>query len=251
MFYGVQFKIHTNYLAETNQKKLEKNFTCTGNFKLCSQISWWLNIDSPLPLRGPSKRFKKHSLRRNHGSCELVELKKMGECHVLQQRLLMKLGVSQTLKPCLNIGGWSVLRIFHLPHTVLLQALLHLAFFCCGLIYIDNINRAAITSGFLSVESMGALSGKRPRKEEKWGQEFFFFFLAPSLLEANFSPSGSSSLLSSQPLVLTNIYTHRKTPSPTRQKQKIPYVPFTFHQSLLASGSHCSVFWYYELVCIL
>lgn len=188
MFYGVQFKIHTNYLAETNQKKLEKNFTCTGNFKLCSQISWWLNIDSPLPLRGPSKRFKKHSLRRNHGSCELVELKKMGECHVLQQRLLMKLGVSQTLKPCLNIGGWSVLRIFHLPHTILLQALLHLAFFCCGLIYIDNINRAAITSGFLSVESMGALSGKRPRKEEKWGQDFFFFSWLLPFLRLTFPP---------------------------------------------------------------
>lgn len=236
MFYVVQFKIHINYLAETNQKKLERNFTCTGNFKLCSQISWWLNIDSPLPLRGPSKRLKKHSLRRNHGSCELVEPKKMGECHFLQQRLLMKLGVSQTLKPCLNIGGWSVLRICHWPHTVLLQALLHLAFFCCGLIYIDNINRAAITSGFLSVESMGASSGKRPRKEEKWGQDFFF--LAPSLLEANFSPSGSSSLLSSQPLVLTNIYTQKNTiTNKTKTKNSlcplyIPSVPPGLRKSL-------------------
>lgn len=97
----------------------------------------------------------------------------------------------------------------------------------------------------------GSFIWQKTKKGRKVRSGFFFFFLAPSLLEANFSPSGSSSLLSSQPLVLTNIYTHRKTPSPTRQKQKIPYVPFTFHQSLLASGSHCSVFWYYELVCIL
>ena len=114
----------------------------------------------------------------------------------------MKLGESQTLKSCLNTGRSSVLGIFHLPHSSLLQALLHPAFFCCRLIGMDNINRAAITSDFQSVESMGTLSGKRPREEAKWGQDICFPGTFPAmLLHTNFSLSESSLLLSSQPLV--------------------------------------------------
>lgn len=145
----------------------------------------------------------------------------MGRCYVLQLEAVMKLGVSQTLKSCLNIGGWSVLGIFHLPHTVLLQALLRLAFFCCRLIYMDNINRAAITSGFLSAESMVALPGKRPRKEKMWGQDICFPGSFPAmLLDTNFSLNGSSLYLSSQPSVSFDKYIYTEKHHHRQDKNK-------------------------------
>lgn len=156
--------------------------------------------------------------------------------------------MSQTLKSCLNAGRWSVLGISRLPHAVLLQAFLHPDFFCCRLIYMDNINRAAITSDFLSVESIGALSGKRPRQEEQWGQDINQDINFPGsfpvmLLDTNFFLNRSS-LCKSAFDEFWQTYIHSKTPIANKTKTKyswcplcIPSVSPGFRKSLF-----CSIF---------
>lgn len=89
----------------------------------------------------------------------------------------------------------------------------HCAFCCRRLICMDNVNRAAITSGFLSVESMGDLPGRSPREEEEWGQDICF--PTPSLqgyFRLTFpSMEGHCSSQTSLWWVLTNVYTQKTT----------------------------------------
>lgn len=165
----------------------------------------------------------------------------------------MRLGESQALKSCLNIGKPSVLGVFYLPHSFLLPSLRHLAFCCWRLICMDNINRAATTSGFLSAISQWEPCLARDKRKKK-SEVRIFIFLAPSVQGCFRQTFHSVESYSSYQVSLREFghtYKHRKPPSQTKSRQKIPDAPFAFRHSFLASGNHCSVFWYYGLVCIL
>ena len=134
--------------------------------------------------------------------------------------LLMRLGESQALKSCLNIGKPSVLGVFHLPHSFLLPSLRHLAFWCWRLICMDNINRAATTSGFLS-----AISQCEPclaRDKRKKSEVRIFIFLTPSVqgcLRQTFHSVESYSSYQVSLREFGHTYKHRKPPSQNQDKK--------------------------------
>ena len=153
----------------------------------------------------------------------------------------MRLGESQALKSCLNIGKSSVLGVFHLPHSFLLPSLRHLAFWCWRLICMDNINRAATTSGFLSAISQWepCLARDKRRKSEVR----IFIFLAPSVQGCFRQTFHSVESYSSYQVSLREFghtYKHRKPPSQTKSRQKNSLCPLCFPS--LLSGLRKSLF---------
>ena len=142
-----------------------------------------VNIDSPLPLRIlEKKRFEKHCLRRNHGWCEFVDLKKNGAVlwkNTLQQSLLLRFRESQVLIFCLNMVN-DQCEVSSICPIHFYSSLCHAAFCCQRLVCMDNINRAAITSGFLSLISQWERCLARDEGKKK-SEVRIFIFLAPSL----------------------------------------------------------------------
>lgn len=109
------------------------------------EVKFWF----PCAIRGvfEKKRFKKHRLRRNHGLCQLVELKKMEkyyEEYTAVKSVNETWGESQTAKSHLNIGKWSVLGyLLFVPFSSVPWP--SPTFCCCRLICMNNINRLQIT----------------------------------------------------------------------------------------------------------